>query len=203
MSRDKSHTDGHGLGDGIEQGLKKLGLTVPVWDREVTKAEIQYFIDRWLYLQILSTNKVDTFDEVQQVRAKTNWNILSYGDALTSSPGEFIFGGGDFRIKPKNEDDDDGEGGGIVNPDKGTIWAQAFATVGEMVALAQQLGWSGIHVVDGHPLMKWAAWMHAVDEEMSLSGYEPLEKDIARRERVKRSESEDAKRFTVRVRPSM
>lgn len=199
MSSENPSSSFSGLSQEVTDNLKQLGLAVPVWDREITHAEIQYFIDRWPYLQILSTNKLEPLDEVQYVTAKSNWTIINYGDALTSSPGKFLFGGGDFRIM-LNRDDDDGGGGDIVNPGKGTIWRQAFDTVGDMIQLAKQLGWEGVHIIDGHPLMKWAAWMKAVEDGMSLSGFSPTERDIARRERVRRSEVEDAKRFSMRPR---
>lgn len=182
--------------------LKKIGVAVPLWDRAVTPEEIQYFLDRWPYLQILSSNIIDPFEQVEQVTAKSNWIILNYGDAMASSPGKFLFGGGDYRIgvkRKKKEDDDDGDGGALVNPDKGTIWRQSFETAAEMAALAKKLGWEGIHIVDGHPNMKWAIWMHAMDAEMSLTGFEPSERDVERRERVKRSEIEDIKRFHYRM----
>src|SRR3990167_2918354 len=188
----------------LAEGLKKVGLTVPVWDREITDEEIQYFLDRWQFVQILSNNVLDPFSAVKRVKAKTDWTILNYGDAMATSPGAFLFGGGDYRIgvkrkKKKGDDDGDGDGGDLVNPDKGTIWRQAFETAAEMVELARRMGWEGIHIVDGHAIMKWAIWMHVADAQLTISGYEPSERDAERRERVKRSEVEDIKRFQLRL----
>ena len=202
MSSEQDPTQAYDLPEEVSSALKKFGLATPIWEREVTKEEIQYFLDRWLYIQILSRNKIEQFPEVKLEKASSNWTILNYGDAMAASPGEYIFGGGDYRInlnRDEEDDDDDGEGGDIVNPGKGTIWKQAFDTVADMLALAHQLGWNGVHVVDGHPLMKWAAWMHALDNGLGLTGFEPTERDQERRERVKRSEVEDAKRFTMRM----
>lgn len=204
MSEEQNTPQSFDIPEEISYTLKKFGIAVPIWDREITKAEIQYFLDRWLFLQILSSNKVDQFDDVKRERAKSNWTILNYGDAMAASPGEFLFGGGDFTIKPikDEQDDDDGDAGGgdIVNPGKGTIWRQAYDTVADMLALASRLGWDGVHVVDGHPLMKFAAWMHALDNGLMCTGFEPSERDQERRERIRRSEIEDAKRFTTSIR---
>lgn len=80
--------------DDIAENLSKLGLSVPVWERALTSTEIQYFVDRWPFLQILSTNTLDSYHEVQLLIArKSNWTILNYGDAMASSPGAFLFGG--------------------------------------------------------------------------------------------------------------
>ena len=117
--------------------------------------------------------------------------IHNYGDAMSSSPGHLLFGGGDYRINL--EEDEDDEGSGVVNPGKGTIWKQAFDTAAEMVSLAKESGWSAVNIVDGHPMMKWAAWMQAADEHLGVDGYTPTEKDLLRRERVKRSEIDDEK----------
>ncbi len=197
MSVEDQEKNKNNLPEEITDNLKRLGLAVPVWEREVTAAEIQYFIDRWPFLQILSMNALDSLEEVELLRAKkSNWTILNYGDALASSPGEFLFGGGDFRISLSDDEDDGDSGDGIVNPDKGTIWRQAYVTAEEMVTLAKELGWAGIHIVDGNPLMKWAAWMHAMDDKMELTGFKPSKRDQERRERVKRSELDDIKLFT-------
>lgn len=193
MPEEKQKDLNYQLVDDVADQLGKLGLAVPVWDRPVTPEEIHYFLDRWPFLQILSGNEVDAFDEVERVTARrSGWTILNYGDAITTSPGAFLFGGGDFTI---HLDGDGGEGGDIVNPGKGTVWRQAYLTTQEMVSLAQSLGWQSVHVVDGHPLMKWAAWMHTMDNDMGITGFEPSEKDQKRRERVRRSEIEDEKRF--------
>lgn len=205
MSTDQYQpSESYSLPPEVLEGLKKIGLTVPVWDRALTHEDIQYFLDRWLFVQIVSSNLLDPYPEVKRVRAKTCWTILNYGDAMSTSPGAFLWGGGDFRIgsKRKKSSDQDGEddngGGDLVNPDKGTVWRQAFETAAEMVALAQALGWKGVHVVDGHALMKWAVWMHATDAQLHVSGFEPSQRDVERRERIKRSEIEDIKRFQVR-----
>ena len=172
--------------DTLNQTLEQFGLAVPIWDRPVTREEIQYFLDRWPYLQIMSVQTVQPLPEAECILSKqSNWTIINYGDAMCSSPGEFLFASGD----------DDRDGGGGANPGKGTIWRQAYLTVSDMVILAKSMGWEKIHVVDGHPLMKWAVWMHTLDEAMSVSGFNPSDQDRARRERVKRSQLDDEKLF--------
>jgi len=185
------------LAEAIES-MKKMGLGLPIWDRPVSSAEIQYFLDRWPFLQILSTNELPVREEVEQLKAPSGWTVLNYGDAFASSPGQFLFGTGKFRRA--NDEEDDGDGDASLNPGKGTVWRQAFDTATYMAGLAKQLGWTGIHVVDGHAMMKWAIWMGAVDGGLEISGFEPSERDVERRERVKRSAIEELKRFRMQAR---
>lgn len=163
--------------------LRKLGLGAAVWDRPVSPKEVQYFLDRWPFVQLLSTNELPVLPQVEQRTAPTGWVILNYGDAMASSPGRHLFG--------HHEDD---QGGGEGEPPRhGTIWRQTFETAEHMVALAQQLGWQGVHVVDGHPMMEWAVWMAALDRDLVVTGFEPEPEDYDRRARVKRSALVDLK----------
>lgn len=187
------------LPEDIQQSLEKLNLQNVDALRSISVEEILYLLDRCPFLQIVSMGQALPFEEPQFITAKTGWVIHHYGDAMSSSPGELLFGGGDFRIL-LNDDDDDGGDTGIVNPGKGTIIRQAFDTAGEMIALAKQLGWAGVKLVDGHPLMMWAAWMQATDEGYPLEGYEPSEKDRKKRGRIKRSQQEDRLRADKRPR---
>lgn len=155
--------------------LRKLGLGTAVWDRPVSPQEIAYFLDRWPFVQLLSSNELPVREQVEQITAPTGWVILNYGDAMASSPGRHLFG--------------DAE----QDPPRGTIWRQTFETAAHMVALAQQLGWQGIHVVDGHPMMKWAVWNAALDRDLNVTGFEPETDDYDRRARIKRAALEDLK----------
>ncbi len=107
---------------------------------------------------------------------------------MSSSPGQLLFAGGDFRLLLEDED---GSDGGIINPGKGTLVKQAFDTAAEMIRLAQQFQWRGVEIVDGHPLMQWAAWMQTEDDAYPMTGFNPTDKGSTKRERVKRSVIED------------
>ncbi|WP_306686724.1 hypothetical protein [Candidatus Coxiella mudrowiae] len=47
------------------------------------------------------------------------------------------------------------------------------------------------------PLMQWAAWMQASDDEFFLEGYEPNEKARQKRERAKRLKIQDNLQYNI------
>lgn len=151
-----------------QKTLRRLGLG----ETDVTNvnaSDILYIAERWQFLQVVeSGGSKEPFDEPQLITAKSGWTIINYGDAMATSPGKFLFGGGYFRI---SSDDDDDEGGGIVNPKKGTIFKQAFDSAAEMIQLAKELGWDGVQIVDGHPNMQRAAWVEACRIGVRLDGF--------------------------------
>ncbi len=49
---------------------------------------------------------------------------------------------------------------------KGQLIKQTYDTMYDMVELAMKRGWAGIEIVDGTPIMKWAAW--AIAKEKGL-----------------------------------
>ena len=170
-------TDRHDdkLTEGMEALSQKLQLDVNVL-RDITPDEIQYLLDMCPFLQIVDTvvQYVEEMPpEVQFVQARSGWTILDYGDAMSSSPGERILGMAEYHRK-----DEDDEGG------QGTIWNQAFITATEMVEIAKSRGWHGIQIVDGHRIMKRAAWIKALAAGLSVSGFEPNKEDEKVRARV-------------------
>jgi hypothetical protein len=175
------------IDDDIQQSLEKLNLQHTDWARELTAEDILYLLDHCPFLQIVSTGESTLLPEPEFITAKSGWVIHHYGDAMSSSPGELLFAGGDFRLLLDDGDSD----GGMINPGKGTLIKQAFDTAADMIRLAQTLKWRGVQIVDGHPLMQWAAWMQAEDDAYPITGFEPTEKDRQKRERVKRSDVED------------
>ena len=136
--------------------LQRLG--VPAFDpHKVTNDDLLYLAKRWQFLQVVeSAGSKQPLDTPEMIEAQSGWTIHHYGDAMATSPGRLIFGGGYFRI---STGDDDDEGGGIVNPGKGTIFKQGFDTAAEMVRLAQEWGWGGMLIVDGHQDMMRATGM--------------------------------------------
>ncbi|WP_423063397.1 hypothetical protein [Candidiatus Paracoxiella cheracis] len=196
-------TDDHKepLSDDIQEALKKLNLEDVDFLRPLTPDDVLYVLSRCPFLQMVSLGDSEPLPDVELITAKSNWIIHHYGDAMSSSPGKYLFQGGDFRLKLKDNDDDDGGDGdgGIVNPGKGTIWKQAFDTAQEMMALAQKLGWTRVKIVDGHPIMQWAAWMYAQDEKMHLEGYEPDQEAHDKRRRFKRTDVEE---MALNIRPA-
>jgi hypothetical protein len=172
----------------LQQASEKLHLDLD-WMRSITPEDLQYLLDHCPFLQIIDTEAhVEPPAPMEFIRAVSGWDIHNYGDAMSSSPGRFIFGGGDFRIFL--EDDDDGSGGKILNPGKGTIYKQAIDTAMQMVELAQLHHWQGIQIIDGHSLMKRAAWIKASQLGMSLTGFTPTERDKKIRGRLELSQDE-------------
>jgi len=183
----------------IQETAKKLNVDIDVL-REITPEEIQYLLDHCPFLQIVGPEMELAPEKVKIVQSESGWDIHDYGDAIASSPGRLLIGGGNFRIYFGDEDDEDGGSGGeIINPGKGTIRNQAFVTASEMVLMGQEHGWDVITIVDGHPLMKRAAWIKATEEGMTVDGFEPTEEDEKIRQRIQ--EPAELKTFQAPVKP--
>lgn len=151
------------------------------WSRPITMQDVQYLYDHYPFLQLLSIDPhFDAGVDPKFITVSSNWIVHDYGDALCSSPGRFLYGG------YVDEDEEGGTEGGSANPGKGTIVKQAVDTATEMVSIAIEKGWPGIDIIDGHELMKWAAWNEAQNHNMVMNGYEPDEAAHKRRERAKR-----------------
>lgn len=171
---------------------EKLNVDID-WARRISPDELLWLLDHCPFLQIINTEVLlDKEEEGPKIitAESSGWDIHVYVDAMSSSPGKFLFGGGDFRILTEDDDDDGGEGGEIVNPGKGTIFNQAFMTAAEMVSLAKRLGWTMIQIVDGHPRMVRAAWIKASELGLDVEGFSPSEYDEAVRKRVNLSSEE-------------
>jgi hypothetical protein len=180
------------LTEELIEAAKSVGINLPrqfLWD--INAHDVLYLLNRCPYLQIVDTkvSVTEPEEEPRIILAESGWNIYDYGNALSTSPGLLLFAGGNFKI-PVEDDDDSGDGGGIVNPGKGTIFNQAFTTALEMIRIADERLWEGLLIVDGHPLMQWAAWAEAYDRGFVVEGYTPTEKDYAKRQRIRRTEQE-------------
>ena len=191
MANDKDNLGEHEIpfNEYVENAANKLNIEVD-YLRQISPEEIKYLLDRCPFLQIVDPHineKVDT--SFQLLTASTNWDIHSYGDALSSSPAKFMFGGGDYAWH--DIDIEQGSGfGDIVNPGKGTLIKQAFDTAREMVDLAAQRQWSAVKIIDGHPLMMRSAWIRAGQLGLALSGFVPDVYDEDVRNRLGLSEME-------------
>lgn len=185
----------------IAETAKKLQIEEIEWKRPASQSDIEYLLDHYPFLQIIDTSdEPNILPDVKIITAESGWNILYYGDAMSTSLGFLLFGGGDFRIKDaqtlksgqssKKEEDDGSAGGTIMNPGKGTFRNQAFMTAKEMVEIAKRMGWKGIRIIDGHRMMKWAVWNVGKDQSISVYGFEPDQKDQDKSKRLKRSRAE-------------
>lgn len=180
--------------DLIENASEKLNLDID-WLRSIKKEEIEYLLNHCPFLQITNTETTLQDKAFQLIESQSGWDIHDYGDALSSSPGKFLYGGGYFRI----HFDEDEEGGGIVNPGKGTIVKQAFDTAFDMIEIAKANHWAGIHIIDGNSLMKRAAWIKAQELGMVVENYEPNKEDERVQSLLKLS-GEDLERLRHQIR---
>ncbi|OGT33353.1 MAG: hypothetical protein A3C44_03970 [Gammaproteobacteria bacterium RIFCSPHIGHO2_02_FULL_39_13] len=165
-----------------QKTLRRLGLG-EVDISKVSNDDILYLAKKWSFLQIVeSSGKFKPFDKPELITAQSGWTIINYGDAMATSPGKFLYGGGFFRFS-SDEDEDEG-GSGVVNPKKGTIVKQAFDSAAEMVRLAKELGWDGVQIVDGHPDMQEAVWVEACRIGISADGFVPDTEAEKKRRRI-------------------
>lgn len=160
--------------DLIEKASDTLDVDID-WLRTITKEEVLYLLNHCPFLQITNTEMSLDDKEFKLIESHSGWDIHDYGDALSSSPGKFLYGGGYFRIHVDGEEDEGGSG--IVNPGKGTIVKQAFDTAFDMIEIAKANGWAGVHIVDGHPLMKRAAWIKGQELGIKIENFEPNKQD--------------------------
>lgn len=157
---------------------KKLNIDLD-WARGVSPDDLVWLLDHCPFLQMVNPEIVVNNEESgpKIVRSDlSNWDIHVYSDAMSSSPGKFLFGGGDYRVLLE-EDEEGGGDASILNPGKGTIYNQALMTAMDMVMMAHRLGWTAIQIVDGHPRMIRGAWLKATELGMSVHGYEPTADD--------------------------
>lgn len=146
-------------------------------DRPVTPEEIAYLLSRMPFLQITSLDMaLDDLTPPTFITAKTGWIIHDYTSALCSSPGKLLWG----------NPDDDGDSGIGELTGQGTIINQAQLTATEMISIAIERGWTAVNIVDGSPLMKFAAWDACQTDGIHSVGFEPTEHDIKKQKRLHR-----------------
>jgi len=171
-------------------GKRAEGMHLPAFDatRPISHAEVEYILRHAPFLQILNTEATfDKFDQVKFVIAKSGWVIHDLDDAVSSSPGPFLFGGADNLPLAEEEDNEDTGTPPSLNPGKGTIINQAFDTAQAMIELVADR-WPGIEIIAGSELMQWAAWVISEEKKLKLIGFEPTEEHKDKRDRLKRLE---------------
>ena len=183
---------------------RKLGLELKgVWERDISADDILFILNTFPFLQIVSSNASHILPKRRFIAAQSGWTIYDYGDALTASPGWLLFRGGDYRIDNLPVDlqelhDGDKNPYTEFNAGKGSVIKQTVDTAAEMIYVAIKRKWAGANVVDGHPLMMWAAWMMAEDQDFQLHGYRPSEQDWAKR-RILRRTGEEVDEVRMRI----
>lgn len=174
--------------------LDKLRLDLNNWDRKLTDTELEYLFDRFTHIQIATPNnpKLPSYNPPKIVSSRSGWAILNYGNAIASSPGEYLFNYAGMPQQarkraqnPSQEGDDEG------GNDIGTLSKQRFVTAEDIVAQALKNGWDSIHIVDGDPKFIWAIWVQAEQKKIAVTGYKFGKEEQERRERLYRTQLED------------
>jgi hypothetical protein len=195
MAKDKSNNLGEVFLENI-WGKREIGAPIPKIDvlGPIRHQDVLYLLSRYPFLQLVNINAAFP-EEIHPkfVNSESGWVIHDYGDALSASPGELLFG--DYsqtlatakaktkKIK-KEEDEGGGETGVEIVIDKGTVVNLAVITASDMIALAMEKGWAGAEIIAGTALMQWAAWMAAEDFGFKLEGYVASRLDKEKRERI-------------------
>jgi hypothetical protein len=174
-------------------GQRDQGILVDNTKREITSSDIEYLQLQFPYLQILNIDATfENYNSVQFIRAKSGWTIQDLDDGLCTSAGSFLFGGSDSPSLENTEKKDPDLIQEYINERKGTIIKQTFDTAQEMVDLVKTRWKGGIEIISGTTLMKWALWVAAENIKLKVIGFEPTEKDNAKRNRLTRLEAERA-----------
>jgi hypothetical protein len=170
------------LDKNIQKTLEELGINYSELGRRASASDVIYLLDQWPFLQITNTELYVEHEikPLEILSARSGWKIHNYVSALSSSPGNVVFGPVG-KSKKKGEEDKEGGSG------TGTLVNQAVITAWEMIELAKKVGWANVKLIDGHPLMVWAAWMKCLEYGMQLEGFTPGAKDYAKLQRIRRS----------------
>lgn len=189
---DEMYEPEEGATDSIEN-VERMALR---YDLTVTNEDVLLYLERHPYLQLLNLDPTfEDFEEVNIIKSPAGWAIQDFGDALSASQGELLFNDFGpmtlFAEQPEDIDESGDIGGSDLVPGAGTVVKQGFDTAVAMVDLIKQR-WTGVHIVSGSDLMKWAAWVAASDLGMDVYGYEPDKKAEARKTRIQRYEMQRA-----------
>ncbi len=150
------------------------------WDRPVSHEDVNYLLRLYPFVQMINSEAVWEETVIPQFsKAPCGWLIHDYGQAMSVSRGNYLFG----DAHPELTDEDEGGEGGDAD---GTVTKQTFDTAEAMVARAIDKGWAGIEIIAGTDFMKWSVWVAAQIRGYTLLGYEPNRQEKEKYERVRR-----------------
>ena len=152
--------------------------------RPIASVEVEYLKNQMPFLQLINIEfDEDNMHEPRLIKARSGWIIHDYQEALSSSPGEKLWSTTRKALDAEEQDQGGDEGGG-------TIINQAYETAIQMIEIAQELGWLGISIVDGHRVMQMAAWIAATEANIAKHGFEPTAEEEKKIKRILRGEAE-------------
>lgn len=174
------------------EGTERMSLH---YDLTITHDDVLLYLERHPYLQLLNLDPTfDDFEEVKLIKTSAGWSIQDFGDALSASQGDRLYDSFSPITLFAEGSPEEGEGdlgGSDLIPGSGTVIKQAFDTAISMVEMIKDR-WTGVHIVGGSELMKWAAWVEASELGMDVYGFEADKDAEARRSRIKRYEMQRA-----------
>jgi len=152
-----------------------------------------YLRERYPYLQMISMQaKFDEAVTPQFKKSSVGWVIHDYGQAMSSSPGNYLYGPKDFvQAKEKNGGTNGGDGGND-GTGVGTLVRQTVETARSMIELAIEKGWPGVEIIAGTESMQWAAWIAAQDKNYPLVGFAPTQEEQKKYERIRKERAQSA-----------
>lgn len=167
-----------------ELGILSRGFDNPAAETPpITQGEVDWVRDQFPFIQVVTAGNTEATEATLLICPESNWNVIDYGNALCSSPGENLFTSGYFRTRKGNEDD---EGGGIVTPN-GTIINQMFTTAQFIVDVAAARNWASLHIIDGSQKMGRYIWIHGTRANIPVTNFTPNKADMAVAHRLRLS----------------
>ncbi len=158
------------------EGLPEIGFDL---GRTPTKDELAYLHQKYSFIQIVNPGAQGEYSEIRFLRAPSGWLIFFYKNAMAASPGEGIFTDDVYTSQ--------GDEVTQVCTGTGTRIKQIIDTASELVRIAKEEKWTGIHVIDGTPLMSWGVWKAAKELGMEVTGYVPSIEEEAKYERIQKN----------------
>ncbi|MFT3741329.1 MAG: hypothetical protein QM752_01390 [Gammaproteobacteria bacterium] len=166
------------------------------WNRPITPAEVKFLLSQYPYIQVI--NSEATWEETIIPRFKrvmSGWVIHDYGEAMSTSAGQYLFGPGNPEAMPLTEEEEESSGG------QGTIIKQSFNSAIALVEMAMEKGWPGIEIVSGTDFMQWAVWAAAQLQHFPIIGYEPTLREKKKYELVAKLAQEKAQSAVIQKTP--
>ncbi len=169
-------------------GDRAIGMDIPAidWSKPIRHEDVLYLLRLYPYVQIISSNPQWEETIIPQFRrAGSGWLIHDYGQAMSSSPGPYLYGPGNPELGEAKEREGGEGGGGFFS-----VTIQGLITAEAMIIWAMEKGWPGVEIISGTEFMKWAIWMVTQDRNYPSLGFEPSEVDKAKHERIRRLRAE-------------
>lgn len=145
------------------------------WNRPISEEDFQYLLKLYPFVQMINSEAVWEETVIPQFsESPCGWLIHDYGQAMSVSRGEYLYGDSHPHLRDKAADS------------SGTVVKQTFDTADAMVAKAIEKGWAGIDIIAGTDFMKWSIWVATQIRDYPLIGYEPTKQDREKFERIRR-----------------